>query len=207
MAYGNFRTANVFKIGATNTPQPLFGSWVTAGTGFTAPSNTPLTLTLGTAQNAGNDAAQIFIPGEAAWLIDPNGANGEAVIIKSISGNTVTLGQQTLVNAAGQTGIVTANAHVTGALGTGTFIIPKQILNNFIVTFEDGGTGTFLYIGNSPAMTAILHRIFKLAKTASGVQPQYYAAGMFSPGNVFDASGLWVYGTANDLYNVAMCVE
>jgi hypothetical protein len=204
-----YRTAGVFKIAATNTPQPLFGSWVTAvapANGFAQASGAPLVLTLGTAQNVGNDAAQIFTT-EDVWLIDPNLANGEGCRIALIAGNTVTLGGQTRVDPQGNTNIVTSRPHVAGAIGVGTFIIPKQIFNNYLVTFEDGGTGAFLYLGSAPDMTAIDDRFFKLAKTAAGVQPQYYNAGMYSPGNSFDMSELFVMGTAGDLYNVSLNVN
>ena len=48
-----FRSFGVFKLQSSTVPQPLVGSWITAGIG--GPSNAPLTLTLGTAMNAGND--------------------------------------------------------------------------------------------------------------------------------------------------------
>jgi len=211
-----FRTSGIFKIAATNTPQPLFGSWVTAvspANGLNSSAGAPLVLTLGTAQNSGNDASQIFNPGEDAWLVDPSltnkgGVNGEAVHIAAVSGNTVTLGPKTLSPTYGHSvRPFTENPHVAGALGTGSFIIPKQLLNNFLVDLEDGGTGTFLYLGNSMLMTSVLWRFYKLAKVASGTQPQFYTAGMFSMGNSFDISELWVVGTSGDQYCVSINVN
>jgi hypothetical protein len=204
-----YRSSGVFKVAATNTPQPMFGSWITAvsPTGSLAgPTSAPIVLTLGTAQNSGNDAAQIFVPNEDVWLIDPNGANAEQCHVQSISANTLTLGQKHATNLSGLQP-VTENAHAVGAIGTGTFIMPKQMVNNFLIDLEDGGSGTFFYLGNRYNMTNVLWRIYKLAKTTSGVQPQFYNPTMYSPGNPFDISELFIYGTQNDLWNVTLIVD
>ena len=97
-----FRVSPLLTIASSSSPQPAFGSWVTAGAGFTAPAGSPITLTLGTAAASGNDASQMFIAGEAAWLVDPNGANGEDVRIASVLNNTVTLGPKTITTSKGQ---------------------------------------------------------------------------------------------------------
>ena len=194
-------------VAATNTPQPMFGSWVTAvspATGFAGPSGVPLTLTLGTAAASGNDASQIFTAGEPAWLIDPNGANGEEVRIASVSGNTVTLGPKTITTSKGYTYPFTENAHAVGVIGTGSLIFPKQMVNNFLVDLEDGGTGTFLYLGNAYNMTATFRRFYKVGKVASGAQPYFFNAAEYSPGNPIDISEIWVYGTAGDEYSVSL---
>lgn len=216
MAYR--KIGSTFKIGTTNTPQPLLGSWVTAATGSfaTAPASSPVTLTLGTASTSGNDAANIFTPGEPAWLQVPAGAaapyvsgSGETVLIKSVSGNTVVIGNQTDMSASGGPNPVTraAGGYPVGALGTGAYLFPKQVSSNFLVMFEDGGTGTFLYIGCDYRMTATAYRIFKLAKTATGGAPAYYSSGLMAPGNSFDASEWFVYGTANDIFAVIVQVD
>lgn len=204
-----YRTSGVFKVAATNTPQPMFGSWITAvsPTGaLNQPASSPLVLTLGTAQNSGNDAAQIFVAGEDVWLIDPDGSHAEQCHVQSILNNTLTLGNKHSTNLSGLEP-VTEFAHVAGSIGVGTFIMPKQMLNNFLITFEDGGSGTFLYLGNRYNMTAVLWRFFKLAKIATGTQPLFYSAGMFSPGNPFDLSELWVYGTSGDLWNMSLNID
>jgi len=201
---------STFTVKATNTPQPLFGSWVTAGpAAFVAgPCGMPVTLTLGTALTSGNDAS-MFHPGDEAYLIDPTGStplNAEPIRIQSVLNNTVTLGNQTDMSTQGQNP-VTRFAHYVGAVGVGTFIMPRQMANNFLITLEDGGTGTFLYIGCSPSMTATAYRIFKLAKTATGVQPQYYSSAMFSPGNPFLMPEVFVVGAAGDIYNVSISID
>jgi hypothetical protein len=200
---------STFTVSATNTPQPLFGSWVTAGAGFTQPAGMPLVLTLGTALSAGNDAS-MFTVGEPVWLIDPPAATphfAETARIAAIAGNTVTLGNQTDMSAQGGNNPVTRYPHYVGALGIGTFIMPKVDANNFLVTLEDGGTGAFLYIGCRPNMTATAYRIFKLVKTVAGTQPQYYSSAMFSPGNPFSMPEVFVMGTAADTYNVSIAVD
>jgi hypothetical protein len=209
-----YRTSGRFTIAATNTPQPLFGSWVTAvspGAGFAQSAGAPLTLTLGTAQSSGNDASQIFTAGEEAWLVDPSvsnkgGVNAEAVRIASVLNNTLTLGPKTITTPK-TTYPFTENPHVAGSIGVGSWIIPKQMLNNFLVSYEDGGTGPFLYLGNSMLMTATLYRFYKMASVGTGTQPYFYNASMTSPGNPYDLSELWVMGTSGDTYNISINVD
>lgn len=211
-----FRTSGLFTIATTNTPQPLFGSWVTAvapASGFAQAAGAPLTLTLGTAQASGNDGSQIFTAGEQAWLVDPSGTNkggvnGETVTIAKVSGNTLILGPKTSVPSNGLPGpVFTENPHAVGGIGVGSYIIPKQMLNNLLIDFEDGGTGNFLYLGNSSLMTAVLYRFYKLAKVAANTQPYFYQASMTSPGNPYDLSELYVYGTSGDEYCVSINVD
>lgn len=198
MAYLTYAT---MKIQSATVAQPLVGSWVTAGAGFTAPCGVPITLTLGTQSKTGNDAAQLFTPGPA-WLIDPNGANAEAVWIQKILNNTVTLGPQSLVCSAGQTSIVTAHSHVAGAFGTGTFILPKVMVNNVFFQPLDGDTGP-LYLGNQYNFTADFRCIVEVAAVAASTQPIAYNSSESSPGNPFDTSELWVRSAAaNDYYRV-----
>lgn len=211
-----YRTSGTFAISAGNTVQPLFGSWVASLTptgGFAGSSGVPLTLTLGSAQASGNDASQIFLPGEPAWLVDPSaskfgGVNGEEVRIASISGNTVVLGPKTIHSAKGDAYVFTENSHVAGALGTGSYLIPKQMVNNFLVQYEDGATGPFLFLGNSMLMTGALYRFFKIAAAGTNTQPGFYDASMTSPGNPYDLSELWVYcAHAGDKYNVSINID
>lgn len=210
-----YRTSGKFTVASSTIPQPLFGSWVTAvspATGFQQAASAPLVLTLGTAQAAGNDASQIFQQGEPAWLVDPSGSNkggvhGETVTIAAISGNTLTLGPKTSQPANGQIAApFTEYPHVAGVVGTGSWIIPKQLLNNFLVQYETGGTGSYLYLGNSMLMTATLWRFFEMAAQASG-QPSFYTASMTSPGNPYDLSELWVFGTAGDSWTASINVD
>jgi hypothetical protein len=199
------RTSAVLSVQSTTVPQPLLGSWITAGIG--APATRPITLTLGTATSSGNDATNLFHPGDPAWIIDPNGANAEAVLISGVSGNTVTLGPQSSMDALGGANPVTRSTHVSGAFGVGSFILLNFDVNNVYVSFEDGATGAWLYLGNAINMTATYRRFAKLAKVAAGTQPQAYGAAESSPGNPFRTSEFWVLGTnVGDLYNAAFCV-
>lgn len=202
-----FRTTGVFKVAASNTPQPLFGSWITAASyPIGAPTSSPVTLTLGTALNAGNDAS-MFQPNEAVWIINPTGLLGEtAYLLGGPTGNTVTLRPQPLVTFSRHPP-VTQQAHTVGAIGVGSFIIPKQMLNNFLVQYEDGGTGPFLYLGNSPIMTTVLNRFFKLSAAVASAQPAFYNASMASPGNPFDLSELFVVGTIGDKWCASLIID
>jgi hypothetical protein len=200
-----FRTFAVFKIQSNTVPQPMVGSWISAGIG--GPSNAPITLTLGTATSAGNDATNIFKAGDHALLLDPSGANAEDVYISAVSGNTVSLGPKAqLGTGPGGLSPVTEFSHVSGAFGTGTFITPNGQANNLFVACEDGNTGTWLYIGNAFNMTATFRRIVKLAKTAAGVMPFNYGATENFFGAPFPMSELFVFGTLNDLYNVSFAI-
>lgn len=189
------------------TPQPAYGSWITAGAGLAAPADVPIVITLGTACNAGNDAAQLFSKGEEAWIIDPNGLNGEAVRIMDILNNTLTLGPQTTMTPDGRVNPVTLKSHPVGAINVGAFILPKQMANNVLIMYEDGGAGPLLYIGRSPTFTAAVNRIYKLTSVALNSAPTFWNAGMFSPGNPFDLSELFVLGTGNDKFVTSLCID
>lgn len=205
---------STFEVQSTTVAQPLVGSWVTAG--LSNPSDSALTLTLGTASASGNDATNIF--GGASYamsirqavLVDPAGGNREVVNISAVSGNTITLGVQTtheLQSGRTRDNPVTRFSHVSGAFGTGTFIIPFLEVNNILVFFEDGATGQWLYLGNSLAMTALSHSFAKIAKVASGVQPISYTMTNNSPSNSFDTDEFMVLGTTvGDTYRAAFSI-
>ena len=200
-----FRSFGTFKVASSTVAMPLLGSWITAG--IAGPSKVPLTLTLGSALNAGNDASQIFSPGDWAYLLNVDGSNGEPVLISAVSGNTVTLGNQTTHAEPGGANPVTTLTHASGAFGTGTFIMLKLDVNNLVVQYEDGGTGPWLYIGNQWNMTAAFKRIVKLAKVTSGIQPYSWSATENSAGNPFNTVEMWVLGsTAGDLYVPSFCI-
>jgi hypothetical protein len=183
---------------STSVAQPLVGSWITAGIGATA--GVPITVTLGTATAGGGsttDANVLFTAGQEAWLIDPNGSHAESVIVGSIpsgTGNTLVLAPKHC--SVGDSGYapVTQYPHVSGAFGTGTFIIPKFNVNSVFVQMADNGAGAYTYFGNSVLMTATYRCIIKLAKVATGVQPYFWSSTETSPGNAFDTSELWVLG-------------
>ena len=110
-------------------------------------------------------------------------------------------------SAQGGLNPVTRFAHVAGVVGTGTYILPKQMANNFLVTYEDGGTGLFMYVGCSPLMTATAFRIFKLPITTLNSNPFYYNSAMFSPGNPFDLAEIFMFGTTGDKYNPSIVID
>jgi len=199
---------STFTLASTSQPQPLLGSWITAGA-ITTPTGVPTVVTLGNAFTAGTNDAAMFVQGEPALLVDPNGANMETVRIASvnIAGNTVTLGNSSEHTAVGGPNPVTRKSHVAGVIGTGTWIMPKQMANNFLVMYEDGGTGTFMYIGCSWKMTATAYRVFKMGKTTTGTPPYYYNSAMFSPGNPFDLSEVFIFGTSGDIYSVSVAID
>jgi len=193
-------------VASSTQPQPAFGSWVTAGAGLAAPSDVPITLTLGTACASGNDAAQLFVAGEPAWIVKPDNSVAETVFIKSVSNNTLVLGNQTLSTPT-RNNYVTLNSYPVGAIGTGAFLIPKPNFNNIIVVYEDNGAGPWLYIGKSPTFTTSVNRIFKLPNVASGTFPTFWNAGMFSPGNPYDLSELYIRGTLGDQFTTVLNID
>ncbi len=199
-----FRTGAVAIVQSTTVAQPLIGSWITASSApMSGPIQTPITLTLGNATDNTFDATDFFRQGDPVWIIDPNGANAEKCRIQSVpvgSSNTVVLGVQ---NDFGNYSL--RNPHVAGAFGTGSFIALGLMVNNFLLQFEDGATGTYLYLGNQYNMSAVFRRIFKLTKVAAATQPQYYSAAEGFFGAPFDPSELWVLGTTvGDLFNVSL---
>jgi len=206
-----FRPSPLCTLRSSTHPQPAFGSWITAvspASGLAQAAGAPLTLTLGNAASSGNDASQMFKPGEAVWLIDPNGANGETAYIASVLNNTVTLAPKTNTNTK-IANPYTEFPHVAGALGTGTYILPKQMTNNVIIIYADGSVGPWLYIGSSPLFTTtpFFLVIYKLAFFITGTQPAYWNAGMFSPGNPIDASELFVSGTSGDQFTTVLAID
>lgn len=203
-----FRTFPRFLLQSTTVAQPLVGSYITAGIG--APATRPITLTLGTAVSAAGieDANGIFTSGDWAWLIDPDGTNPEPVRIQSVSGNTVMLGPQTSMTSSGVSSPVTIHPHISGGFGTGTFIALAIDVNNLTVTYEDGATGQWMYIGSQFNFSASIHRIYKLAKVSSNAQPNYWVATGYSGGLPLRTSDLWALGTnaGSDYYNVSALV-
>ena len=192
--------------------QPAFGSWVTAVSptpGFAQAAYAPLTLTLGNAASSGNDASQMFKAGEDAWLINVDGSGAEQVRIAKVTNNTVILGPKTGISTTGRTNPFTEFAHAAGAIGTGTFILPKQMTNNVLVTYQDGSAGPWLYIGSSPLFTVAPNYlvIYKIAFAIAGTQPPYWNAGLFSPGNPIDSSELFVLGTTGDQYFTTLAID
>lgn len=198
-----------FEIMGVSAPQPLIGSFITAGIG--SPVNgIPTTITLGNlSESSGQNDTQIFTPGSWAVLIDPNGANVEEVIVqKIITGavvNQLVLGPKTSVTPGGIGNPVTENPHVSGVFGVGTWILPKLDYNSILVQPEDGNAANFLFIGNTFNFTATYKRIIKLAKVASGSQPNVWTNTCSSPGNPLISSELWILGaTIGDAYTVSL---
>jgi len=205
-----FRTTALMHIQSTTVPQPLMGSFITAGIG--APASVPITVTLGTicaGDSTVYDAEALFRVGDVVWLIDPDNTHGEPARISALpGGNQLTLGQQQ-GSPGGVNNPVTLNTHISGAFGTGTFIALHRSVNGIFVQMEDGTAGTWAYIGDSPLMTATYRRIVKLAKVSSAAQPQSWTATEYSAGNPLLTSELWILGGAsnsNDGYTVA-CSE
>jgi hypothetical protein len=203
-----FRTSATMSVQSTSTPQPFWGSWIASvvSGSLASPAGSPLTLTLGTACAAGNDATQLFQPNDPVWLIDPNGGNAEMCRIQGVGAgsggqqaggaNNITLGIQ---NDYGN--YVTRNPHVAGAFGTGTFIAYGGDVNNILLVYEDGGTGPWLYLGNQYNFTAAYRRIVKLPSASSGTQPSFFNATENFFGAPFRVSELWVFGSnAGDEY-------
>lgn len=194
-----FRTFAEFALQSSSVPQPLVGSWITAGIG--AASKVPINVTLGTQTVSPNvDATAVFKAGEHALLVDPAGTNVEDVAITAIlSADRVTIGLQN------QTNVATRFAHASGVFGTGCFILPHILFNNLYVQPEDGNTGA-LYVGNAFNMTATFRRIVKLWFVGTGAQPVDFGSTMGMAGNPFDLSELWALGTSGDKYTVALPV-
>lgn len=195
------RTGATSKVMSTVIPQPLIGSWISAtNSPLNAKSRVPITVTLGTVSSVGNDATNFFAGGDQVLLIDPSGQNAENCRVQSVAGNTLTLGVQ---NDDGN--FVIRNPHIAGAFGTGTFIALATDVNNVYVTFEDGSTGLWLYLGNQFNMTATFRRFGKLAQTPANTQPVAFNASENFYGAPFRVSEWWVLGTTvNDLYNYSM---
>jgi hypothetical protein len=190
------RTFASMAIQSSTVPQPLVGSWATAGLG--AASTIPIVVTLGTQTVTPNvDATSIFTVGDHALLIDPAGTNVEDVFISAVAANTVTIGVQN------QTGVATRFAHASGAFGTGCFISLKAAFNNLYLQIEDGDTGPF-YLGNAFNMTATFRRIVKIRAVAAGAQAIDFGSTMGFGGNPYDLSELWALGIITDKYSVAL---
>jgi len=208
-----FRSMGVLHVQSTSVPQPLVGSWISAGIG--AATRTPITITLGTISGASatSDAQVIFKQGDPVWLLDPNGANGEPAVISSVNAgaNQVTLSPQTthMSETMGGCNPVTTRPHISGGFGTGTWIILAMSVNNLLVQTEDGTAGAYTYLGVSYNMTATYNRVFKLPKVLAGQNPFYWNASESFGGNPFNVSELWVLGGSGnslDGYTPSFCI-
>ena len=199
-----------FQVKSTTVAQPMVGSFITAGIG--AAADRPITLTLGNlCAGSGFSDSQVFIPGGEALLIDPGSLNVETVKVQSIVAganvNQIVLGPKTNVMAGGRTNPVTELAHVSGAIGTGTWILLHVQFNSIFLQPEDGGAGTFMYFGSSIFMTPTYKRAVKLASVSTGSQPNSFSSTQSSPGDPFISSEWWALGGAgnsNDGYMVTL---
>lgn len=208
----SFRTGPVMKLQSTTQAQPLVGSWITAVVvgSLTGPNTSPVTVTLGTEGNAGNDATQIFQVGDPILLTDPNGANIENCVIQGVgagTGNQQAGGANNIkIGVQNDNGnFATRFPHVVGAFGTGTFVSLAVQVNNFFVQYEDGGTGPFMYLGSAWNMTTVFRRIVKLAKVAAGTMPFNFSATETFFGAPINISEIWALaGTVGDLYDYSL---
>jgi hypothetical protein len=189
-----FLTFAALTIQSATVPQPLTGSWISAG--LSAPTDVPITITLGTASVTGSDASNLFRAGQEAWLINVDGSGAESVIVGAVSANTLTLNPKHLSTRDAAISPVTQYPHASGAFGTGTFIAPHLQVNSAFVQGIGGAGGAYLYIGNAYNMTANYRLIAAISKVASGVQPYFWNSTESSPGNPFISSELWILGGA-----------
>jgi hypothetical protein len=209
-----FRTTCKLVIQSTTQAAPLVGSWVTAGN-LSSPTTQPYTVTLG-AMAAGSgwpDAAGIFVVGDMIQMWCPYLNNAEPMRVSAIpSPNQLTFGPgtgagvSTYSNATLQNPVA-VNSHVNGGFGVGAWVSLLLDCNSIYVQPEDDNTGQWLYIGNSPSMTATYRRIKKLTKVASNAQPNDWTTPAVI-GNPYRVSELWILGTAiGDGYTVTLGVE
>lgn len=202
-----FRSFATLRLQSSTVAQPLLGSFITAGIG--APASQPITLTLGTIAASATDAEALFGAGDPVWLVNPDGTGAEPARISNVlSSNQVVLGPQN-TSGGGIFNPVTLQTHVSGVFGVGTWILLKQQVNNLFVQMEDGGGGTYSYIGTSIAMTALYRRLAKLPKVSAGQNPYTWSATENFGGNPFDTSELWILGGAGnslDGYTPSYCI-
>jgi len=203
------RTFPLLHVQSTTVAQPLAGTWITAGIG--APSNYPLTLTLGSAAaGSGYNDSLIFQPGDPVLLIEPNGTNFEIATVGSIGGIANTL---TLIPGngapAGNTNPVTQFKHTSGAFGTGTFIMLGIDANSVFVQPADNNAGTYMYFGTAYNMTATFRCIMELPKVATGQNPYFFSSSILPGINPIRANELWVLGgsgNSSDAYRLSYSV-
>ena len=173
------RAFKYFQIAATNTPQPLIGTTMSAA--VAVPTNVPdLTAALTSIPVADSS---MFAKGD--WAMLDVTTNEERVQVFSVPDGTH-------VKVVGM-----ALPHASGA-----FVRLAVLANDIYIQPADGNSGA-LYVGNASTLstTTGAAAIKKLIQTAGGTQPQeFYISRRAAGANPEDIGQYWIAGTLNDKY-------
>jgi len=176
------RAFKYFSIGATNTPQPLIGTALSAA--VTPPTSVPPAIADALTTLPVTDSS-MFLAGDWAML-DASGAAAEERVQVYIVPNGTSIKVKGMLNA-----------HASGAS------VRLAVLANDIYIQPADGNSAALYVGNSSSLstTTGAFAIKKLIQTAGGTQPQeFYVSRRAAGANPEDIGQYWIAGTLNDKY-------
>jgi len=177
------RTFKAFSINTGGTPQPLVGSYLTAGAIPAAADPQGETLSTLTVADT-----SMFLQGDYALLQSATYTNKELVRVQKIVSGTSMVIRGSILTRVG------------GAFGTGDFISLAIPVNGVFVQSVPGDAG-LLYIGTVGMTKAGLVKVIAtLQNFAAGTQPVYYNDSRYYTSDPMNASDLWIDGTTSDTY-------
>jgi hypothetical protein len=177
------------SLGVTGTPQPVFGTTLTAA--VTAKLDFQGNPTIqGQQINVANALA--FNKGDEIKIVETNGTKFETCHIIGVTIGVSPAGTLTLDSLQ--------NNH-----GSGAFVILAQPCAGVCIQGVDGAAGaigvgngsTLTYVGSVPGGANL---IWKMMPQPSGQQPPYFSSTMVYGANPTNTVEYWIVGTANDQY-------
>lgn len=181
-----------FAIQLGGTPQPVYGTWLTAAitpamvsyanVGGVSGNDNQLTISV-------NDSTP-FLGAQYAVIVDPTTFNSERVLVINPPPNS------TSINIQG-----VQNTHPGGAYGTGSWVAVGDNAQTVYVQAMEANTGP-LYIGTKPQMvkTGGIFVIAKILQLAAGTQPNDFSSSRGGPVDTEPLSNYWIDGTTGDQY-------
>jgi hypothetical protein len=177
------RTFKKFTINTTSTPQPLVGSYLTAGASPSAPDPQGETISTLTVADT-----SMFLQGDYALLLSATYTNKEFVRVQKIVSSTSMIIRGSVLVRTG------------GAFGTGDFISLAIPVNGVFVQATPGNNA-LLYVGTlGMTVTGEVNVIASLQNFAAGTQPINYSDSRYYTADPMGASDLWIAGTSGDGY-------
>jgi len=179
------RTSKKFTIQAGGTPQPLVGTWITAGISPPTPDSAGNTLT----NIAVNDSSMFKDKhGDYAYIVSAALTLPERVLVQSVPDGT----HITVRNLQ--------NTRTGGAFGAGDFVSLSLAVNSCYVQCTPANAA-ILYIGSQGIVKATYVNVIAILQpSGAAIQPFEFSDTRYYGPNPSASSDFWIDGTTGDGY-------